>query len=258
MLNAVAQHSHKVSAHYNTHCASSSHDCEELESLVTRAVLSTAMLHGLLLADAFGVSALVRLQLGALANWVMSLARRLPPVLSPTTYTTCLFTIVGRGTHLLRAKHANTLVEEFIEELHLLLSLWSGGLSWLFSSLGTILNWWLVADWIVLIYGCVQYVRGLRRELEREPELMRVARKARDRIGRRTPVEQREPELDDTCAICLDDLAPSEAGGVSRTSELTFCKFGCGKACHQRCLRQWLAYSQRCPNCLTHWQRAHE
>mmetsp|Transcript_24141 Transcript_24141/g.62185 ORF Transcript_24141/g.62185 Transcript_24141/m.62185 type:complete len:262 (+) Transcript_24141:89-874(+) len=261
MLNAIALSSHRVSEQYNAHCASSqssADDCDELAALVTRALFSTAVLHSLLLADAVGVSAAARLQLSALANWAISLPQRLPPVLSPTTYTTCLFTIVGRSTHILRANHASNLFEEFFDEIQLLLTLWSGGFSWLFSSLGTILNWWLVADWIVLIYGCVQYVRGLRRELGREPDLLRAARKARDRVGRRTPVEQREPEPGDSCAICLDDLLPSQPSSATHVPDLGYCRFGCGKPCHSSCLQRWLHYSQRCPNCLTHWQRTNE
>jgi len=133
----------------------------------------------------------------------------------------------------------------------LLATAWAEFFTSFFTSLATVLNWWLVADWLVLLYGCVQYLRGIRRD--REPEALRAVRAARDRVGSRVEVRQRPVEADDSCVICLEDLSASDDA-----HELEHCRFGCGKACHRRCLNQWLKFSRKCPNCTTAWQRPSE
>ena len=311
-MNGVALNSWKLSAEYTAHCARAPKDCDELSATVSRALASGLLVQGALLGGTELVSLVKRAWAGG---------PRLPQALARTPAAPCVATLLAGSMSLLTAQHAEQTMATMLEEFGALLAnIWADVFASFFASFSTLLNWWLVADWAVLLcatprvlrrvcqrpsfapsaplltwwfvadwtlandrplrrpsppppppppppplsppgrrpaaapacsYGCVQYLRGVRRA--REPAAVRAARSARDRIGQRTEVKRQAVDAEDVCAICLDELATA---AVRR--EVDHCKFGCGKSCHRRCLRQWLRHSGRCPNCCTTWQRSHE
>lgn len=225
----------RVSAELGAHCAREPQACETLAGDVRRVLLPGLLVQYALVGGHLGTG--------------LALGRRLA-ARTPTAVLTCFATLLASGSSLATAQSAELAISNMLDEFGSLLgTLWAELFTSFFSSLATVLNWWLIADWIVLLYGCLQYLRGVRRE--REPEAFRAARTARDRVGRRATVRQRPVEEEDACAICLDGLS-------SDLALLEHCRFGCGKACHRRCLRQWLRFSDKCPNCTTLWQRPRE
>lgn len=65
-------------------------------------------------------------------------------------------------------------------------------------------------------------------------------------------VERRAIEEGDTCPVCLDDLKPG-------AKDLTYCKKGCGKQAHAKCMKMYAEHNQSvgkkvtCPLCRTDW-----
>ncbi len=60
---------------------------------------------------------------------------------------------------------------------------------------------------------------------------------------------QKEVGPDDVCPICQDEL-------LGRRQPLTYCKFGCGKSVHIKCMKIWAEHQRtngektiRCPLC---------
>ncbi|KAG8469275.1 hypothetical protein KFE25_007793 [Diacronema lutheri] len=196
-MNGVALNSWKLSAEYTAHCARAPKDCDELSATVSRALASGLLVQGALLGGTELVSLVKRAWAGG---------PRLPQALARTPAAPCVATLLAGSMSLLTAQHAEQTMATMLEEFGALLAnIWADVFASFFASFSTLLNWWLVADWAVLLYGCVQYLRGVRRA--REPAAVRAARSARDRIGQRTEVKRQAVDAEDVCAICLDELA---------------------------------------------------
>ena len=60
------------------------------------------------------------------------------------------------------------------------------------------------------------------------------------------PVKQRPTEPGDICIICFDELGPD--------TDLTHCRWRCGRALHAECMNKWLLRRNDCVFCQALWR----
>ena len=84
-------------------------------------------------------------------------------------------------------------------------------------------------------------------------ELLRRRKRAREilleqllKAPRWRPVKQRPTEPGDICIICFDELGPD--------TDLTHCRWRCGRALHAECMNKWLLRRNDCVFCQALWR----